>query len=172
AMWRLELGDRDDPHLLLEGARQAYVAHDLVRAASLADGAWRSERTGEAGHPAGHLHCQLGHHEEAEAILAGAEQLLVSSGASDDRLRVLVAMARSENLFRSNRDAEAIEVVEAAEAGVADEDWRAELVGHRATLVMLGGEPGAAFDVVAPFLDHPSPRVFVQAAIAGATTMA
>jgi len=59
-----------------------------------------------------------------------------------------------------------------AEAGVVDLDWRAELVGHRATLVMLHGQAGEAAGIVAPLLDSPSVRAFVEAAIAGAVTAA
>ena len=167
ALWRLELGDTDEADLLLDAARQAYVALDERRAAALAGAAWAADRTAAAGHLLGHLHCQLAQHDEAESVLAE-----VSALELDDRHRVLVGMARSENLFRMDRYDDAIAVVEAAESHVVDPDWRAELVGHRATLVMLNGRAGEAHEIVAPLLDSPSVRTFVEAAIAGAITAA
>ncbi len=167
ALWRLELGDGDDPGLLLDAARQAYVALDERRAAALAEAAWEADRSVAAGHLLGHLRCHLAQHDAAEAVLAEVSRLEL-----DDRHRVLVAMARSENLFRIDRYDEAVAVVTAAEADVHDADWRAELVGHRATLVMLHGEVGEARAVVAPLLASPSVRTFVEAAIAGAVTAA
>jgi DNA-binding CsgD family transcriptional regulator len=167
ALWQLELGDSDDPDLLLDAARQAYVALDERRAASLAAAAWEAERTVAAGHLLGHLRCDLAEHEAAEAVLAQAGALEL-----DDRHRVLVGMARSENLFRMDRYDDAIAVITAAEERVVDPDWRAELVGHRATLVMLNGRAGEAQEIVAPLLDSPSVRTFVEAAIAGAVTAA
>jgi DNA-binding NarL/FixJ family response regulator len=173
AMWRLELGDRSDAELLYEAARQAYIALDIMRAAELAEAAWSAGGSVAAAHLAGHARVQLAEHDAAEALLAAAQARLdeLPTGAADEH-RTQVAMARSENLFRSNRADEAIAVLEDAEAAIVEDDWRAELVGHRATLVMLGGDSQGAFAIVEPFVDHPSPRPSVEAAIAGGTVLA
>jgi DNA-binding CsgD family transcriptional regulator len=173
AMWRLELGDRSDPDLLYRAAHQAYVALDAARAAELAEAAWTAGGAVAAAHLAGHARVQLGDHAAAEVLLASAQASLdADPGGATDELRTQVAMARSENLFRSDAVDDAIAVLEAAEAAIADEDWQAELIGHRATLVMLGGDSKGSLTIVAPLLDHPSPRPSVEAAIAGGTVLA
>ena len=164
ASWRWELGDAGDPALFVEAARQAYVALDLNRAASLAGAAWAAAPTVDAGHLLGTVQAQLGRHDEAEAVLAAVESLV-----DDDRARVLVAVARSENLFRTNRYDDAMAVLDAADAAIEGQSWRDELTGHRATLVMLHGQPGEATRLVAPLLASDDVRTFVEAAIAGAT---
>lgn len=167
ATWRLELGDTSDGELFLDAARQAYVALDLERAAELASAAWSAQRSVDAGYLLGTVQSQLGNHDAAEHVLAEVEPL-----ADDDRTHLLVAVARSENLFRTNRYEDAIAVIEAAEARIQGASWREELEGHRATLVMLHGEPGEAWRIVEPLLLRDDMRVFVEAAIAGAATAA
>jgi len=166
AVWRLELGDTSDQDLMLRAARRAFVAHDLERTMQLSQAAWDSGPTAAAGHLLGHALCHLGRHDAAEAVLAATEPIVVG----DDE-RVLVTMARTENLFRLERYEEAIAANLAAEGRVADPDWRAELVGHRATLVMLHGAPDEALDIVEPMLRSEAPRPFIEAAIVAGTAM-
>jgi DNA-binding CsgD family transcriptional regulator len=164
ATWRLELGDDGESELFLEAARQAYVALDLQRSMELAQAAWSAAQTIDAGYLLGTVRTQLSEHDAAEEVFAAVEHLAV-----DDRARVLVAVGRSENLFRTNRFDDAMEVITAAERSVVDPNWRDELEGHRATLVMLHGQAGEAGRIVAPLLQSEHGRTFVEAAIAGAT---
>ncbi len=166
AVWRLELGDTSDQQLLLRAARRAFVAHDLQRTMQLSQAAWTSAPSAAAGHLLGHALCELCRHDEAEAVLAAAEPL----AARDDE-RVLVTMARTENLFRLERYEDAIAANVAAEACVTDPDWRAELIGHRATLVMLHGAPDEALDIVQPMLKSDAARPFIEAAVVAGTAM-
>lgn len=166
--WALELGDSSDPALLIEASRQAYVAIDFDRAQALAAAAWQAEPSVAAGHLLGWLRCTLVDHDGAEIVLARAQELV-----GDDRERVLVAMARSENLFRRNDAAGAHAVVLAAEAACDDEVWRAELIGHRAALLMLEGHPGIAGELVAGIIaehkEGAEVRPYVQATIPAST---
>lgn len=171
ATWRLESGTDADPDLLVAAARRAYVLLDFELARRCARAAWDREPTFVAGHVLGHALSELGHFAEAEPVLVATTGL-----ASSDEERVLVAMARSENLFRLGMYDEAVAVCEAAEDTVVDPDWRLELTGHRATFVLLLGDPRGALELVAPALAGPieggSPRPMIEAAVSAAPALA
>jgi DNA-binding CsgD family transcriptional regulator len=120
-----------------------------------------------AGHLLGHALCADGHYEEAAEVLTAALAL-----AHDDRDRALLAITLSEDLFRFGRVEEAFDVARSAEAHIHDGDWRAELVGHRATLMMFRGELTAALEEVLPMLDGDADRPFVEAAIVAGAVLA
>lgn len=172
ATWRLEAGGPVDPDLLVAGARIAYVANDHEHTAGLASAAWERARGAEAGHLLGFALGRLARAEEAEAVLAEATE--AAGQAGDDRLRVLVALARSENLFRGLCRAEdALACVAEAEQAVADPTWRAELVAHRAMLGLQVGEGPAAMSLLEPLLEEGTPdRPFVKAAYAAGPALA
>lgn len=167
ATWRLESGSPADAAVLAAAARQAYVVLDLELARRLSATAWESEHRFDAGLLLGHVLCELGRFAEAEEVLARVAGL-----AGTDEERVLVTMARSENLFRLERCEEAVAVTLAAEAEIDDPDWRAELVGHRATFEMLLGRVREALALVEPHLAGNAVRPMIQGAISGANILA
>ena len=160
ATWRLESGSAKSTEMLTAASRQAFVALDFTLAKRLARASWDLDHNFSNGHLLGHLASELGDRAEAEEVLAEAW-----TQVSNDEERVLVAMARSENLFRGEQPQAAIDVVLEAEALIADPDWRLELVGHRATFVMNLGRVQEALDLVAPALDSDAVRPFLEAAI-------
>lgn len=161
ASWRLESGGEVDPDLLLRAARVGYVRTDYRRMAELAEASWQREETAAAGHLLGFALGRSGEVHRAEDVLAEATRL-----AADDRMRVLVALARSENLFRGLADTpRAVEVTADAERALADETWRDELRANRASFLMQSGEPEAAWELVEPLIGPgTAARPFVKAA--------
>ncbi len=166
ATWRLESGSASNPAMLAAAARQAFVALDIELARKLSRAAWDLEQSFAAGHLLGQVASELGLRDEAEAALAVASTL-----ASTDAERVLVAMARSENLFRGEQPDAALVVIEAAEVEIADPDWRLELVGHRATLVMMLGRTYEALALVQPAIEGDAVRPLIEAAITAGTVL-
>jgi DNA-binding NarL/FixJ family response regulator len=167
ATWRLESGSATNPEMLTLAGRQAFIALDFQLAKRLGRAAWGLEETFEAGHLLGHVLTELGERDEAEAVLAIATDL-----AQTDQERVLVAMARTENLFRGEQPDVALEVNLAAEDTVADPTWKLELVGHRATFLMALGQIQEALDLVQPAIEGDAPRPFIEAAITAGTVLA
>ncbi len=167
ATWRLESGNTTNAASLAAAARQAYVALDFGLSRRLGEAAWMIEKTVRTGHLYGLVLSELGFCAEAEAVLREASTLAVT-----DEDQVLVTMARSENLFRDERPDEAIEVILEAEERTAEPSWRLELVGHRATLVMLRGEPREALELVRPAVEGTETRPLIEAAITAATVLA
>lgn len=166
ATWRLESGSATNADMLTAAGRQAFIAIDFQLARRLGRAAWDIEQTFAAGHLLGHVLCELGDREEAETVLAAATEL-----AADDEQRVLVAMARSENLFRGEQPDEAIAVTKAAEESVEDPDWKLELVGHRATLSMSLGRVEEALELVRSAIEGDAVRPFIEAAITVGTVL-
>ncbi len=171
AQWRLEAGDRRDVDLMLRGARAAYRANDHATMVRLTRAALDRTASPEARHLLGLGLSRLGRSEEAEAVLAAAEVPAAGStadGTEADRMRVLLCLARSENLFRGLGDAAAsLECVRAAEAETADATWREELVAHRAMLELQSGRVREALELAEPLLAAGTPdRPFVKAAYA------
>ncbi|MEZ5143680.1 MAG: LuxR C-terminal-related transcriptional regulator [Acidimicrobiales bacterium] len=166
ATWRLESGGRAETDLLVAAARQAFLVLDVDLARRLAGAAWELEPTVAAGHLLGHVLCDLGRFDEAADVLATTTELV-----ADDADRVLVAMSRTENLYRMGRIDEAIAVNLAEEGLVVDDDWRLELACHRATHELLAGRPTEALAIVGPALAGTAVRPLVEGAIAGGTAM-
>lgn len=166
ATWRLSAGGDVSTEVLLRGAEAAYRASDHRTTMELANAAWHRSPSVEAGHLLGLASGRLTRAERAEAALAGAAEILDRS--PDDRMRVLVTLARSENLFRGLNDAgAALACVEAGEIAVRDAAWRGELVAHRAMLLLNTGDVRAALDLTEPLLADTTPdRPFVKAAYA------
>lgn len=167
AMWRLAAGADVGADEMLRGAEAAYRASDHRTTADLASAAWERDPSPEAGHLLGLALGRLTRAEEAETVLSETTTLL-DGRPIDDRMTVLVALARSENIFRGLNDAvRAIEGVEAAEAKVSDDAWRDELVGHRAMLILQAGRVSDALRLAEPLLADGTPdRPFVKAAYA------
>jgi DNA-binding CsgD family transcriptional regulator len=165
ATWKVDLNDFSDPDLLEQAAHQAFAATDVDQTARLSAAAWEVRKTVAVGDLLGHVLCERRQYDRAAEVLAEAASL-----AYDDRTRTLVAMTRSENLFRTDRAPEAFAVLDEAEAQIEGEDWRAELLGHRGTLLMLSGQLAAARELVEPMLASRG-RPFVEAAIVAGVTL-
>jgi DNA-binding CsgD family transcriptional regulator len=166
ATWRLESGSASNPEQLTAAARQAFIALDTKLARRLSQAAWDLDRTFAAGHVLGQVSSEMGEWDDAERVLAITAEL-----ATTDAERVLVAMARSENLFRDEQPDEAIAVAKASEDLIEDPEWKLELIGHRATLVMLLGEVQDALDLVQPAIDGDAVRPLIEAAITAGTSL-
>lgn len=166
AIWRLSAGGDVDTEVLIRGAEAAYRASDHPTTVELAAAAWERSPSVEAGHLLGLASGRLTSPDDAESALAGATAML--DRAPDDRMRVLVTLARSENLFRGRNDAAAaLSCTEAGEAAVRDPAWRDELVAHRAMLVLNTGDVPRALELTEPLLTDTTPdRPFVKAAYA------
>jgi DNA-binding CsgD family transcriptional regulator len=162
-LWRLWSGQQVTQTDLLAAARRAYLLADYERTSELARAAWLTERTVAAGHLLGFALGRTGRSEEAEEVLAVATTL-----AGSDRDRVLVALARSENLHRGLGDFDgAIAVCRSAEAATVDPAWRDELVAHRAMTLLFHGDLVETLDLVEPIVEpgpERAPRAFAKAA--------
>lgn len=165
AIWRLAAGGDVAPDVLLRGARAAYRTGDHATAATLAGAAWQAAPDAAAGHLFGLTLSRLGRSAEAETVLA--DTTAIATAARDERSLVLVALARSENMFRGCNDADAaLRIVSEAESATTGA-WRDELVGHRAMLLLNMNRVDETLSVTAPLLDDDVPdRVLVRAAYA------
>ncbi len=169
-VWRLRSGRPVPAADLLEAARAAYVLAAYDQTLELAGAAWRAEPTPAAGHLFGFTLGRAGRCEEAEEVLAASTELV-----SDDRERVLVALARSENLERGLGEVEqSIKVCRLAEDQVDDDGWRNELIAHRAMDVLQTGDVHEVLRLVEPLISADSgsaPRAFVKAAYPAALAL-
>jgi DNA-binding CsgD family transcriptional regulator len=168
AAWRLDAGEPADPHALVDGARNALLGADTEMARRFADAALQS--VGADGDPAlrhraahvlGLALDALGRSDEAETVLAGIEP---DSGSGADR--AMLAMARSDNLFRGlGRRGDAERVLLDATAAVDDPLLLDELLAQRAVVATLAGEVERTLELVAPLLEGGDERAFCQAAL-------
>lgn len=185
AIWRLAAGGDVDAGTALRAAEAAYRAGDHATAATLAAAAWEAKPSADAGHLHGLALSRMGRADEAEAALAAATELAFDTTSHDlsprdadlrdpadhdpdgDRIRTLVVLARTENLFRGCNDADgALALVQAAEATTSS-PWRDELAGHRAMLLLNLNRIDEALAVTAPLLaEGVADRVLVRAAYA------
>lgn len=145
--WRLEAGIEVDPALITTAAREAFTASDFELAEQLAVAA--RERGGgfEAALVLGEALLLSGRHEAAEQVL-----VMLDTQHLDSRQRAALANARAFNLAQNlDREADALEVLEAALEGVSGADGdliRARLVGIHA----LAPRPRRAIDLAEPML--------------------
>lgn len=162
-LWRLRSGQDVADTDLLGAARRAYLSADYERTCELARAAWLADRTVAAGHLLGFALGRAGRSDEAEEVLA-----VTTSLTTTDRERVLVALARSENLHRGLGDFDgAVAVCRVAEEATADAAWRDELVAHRAMTLLYRGDLIETLDLVEPLIalgPERAPRAFAKAA--------
>ena len=166
ATWQLESGSATNPDMLIAAARQAFIALDFELARKLSQAAWDLRPDVRAGHLLGHVACEIGIRDLGEEVLSTTWDLVET-----DRDRVLVAMARTENLFRGEQPDEAIAVCIAAEATVDDPTWKLELVCHRATFLMMLGDIAGALELVRPAIEGDEVRPLIEAAITAGITL-
>ncbi|MHB1138389.1 MAG: LuxR C-terminal-related transcriptional regulator [Microthrixaceae bacterium] len=170
AAWRLDAGEAADPRALVDGARRALVGSDMEMARRFAGAALSASRDGdpalrhESAHLMGLALDALGRSEEAEDVLGGVEPL-----AGDGSDRAMLAMARSDNLFRGlGRREDAERVLLDAAAAVGDEVLLDELLAQRAIFSTFAGEVDRTLELIAPLLDSGDERAFCQAALQAA----
>ncbi|HEY1917832.1 MAG TPA: LuxR C-terminal-related transcriptional regulator [Streptosporangiaceae bacterium] len=147
--WRLDAGAGGDPALLTRAARRSHQMFDMDLAARLARAALSSGGGVEAGLVLGEAEFSSGHHEQAEAVLAGLVPL-----CSTDAELALVANARSYNFSNLMGDmAAAATVLEEALSAVTDPAARLRLNGRMAVNRLFAAELDAARAAVAEALD-------------------
>jgi tetratricopeptide (TPR) repeat protein len=167
ALWRLE-GGGGSPEVLLRGAHEARFGFDADLAERLARAAHTQAPGAESAHLLGETLDVLGRHEDAEQTLATASTL-----PADERLRVLIAQARSSNLFRGlGRSADAEAVITAALADTTDGDLRDELHAQQAVHLLFEGRHREALAYADPLLVRDADRAFVHGALPGAVARA
>jgi DNA-binding CsgD family transcriptional regulator/tetratricopeptide (TPR) repeat protein len=162
-LWSVRAGRAVDPAVLTLAAGDAYRLGDYERAGELAAAAWSHAPSADAGHLVGFSWSRAGRFDDADRVLTEAATL-----AGSDRERALVAMARSENLFRGLcRADDAFAVLDHALTDTAPGPWRDELRAHRAALLTQQGRPAEALTEVEPLLGPgTADRPFVRAAYA------
>ena len=147
ALWRLD-GGGGRPEVLLRGAHEARFGFDIELAERLVSAAHTQAPCAESAHLLGETLDMLGRHEDAEATLAAASTL-----PADERERVLIALARSSNLFRGlGRSADAEAVLTAALADTTDGDLRDELHAQAAVHLLFEGRHREALAYADPLL--------------------
>jgi DNA-binding CsgD family transcriptional regulator len=160
ALWRLD-GGGGRPGTLLDGARHARFAFDVPLAERLARAAHAQAPSAETAYLLGETLDQLGRHEDAESMLAQAQEL-----ATDDRQRVIAVLARTANLFRGlGRARESEEILVAAEREVADPALVGELRAQRAVHAAFEGRTAEALVLAEPLLEADDDRTYVLGAL-------
>lgn len=149
ASWRLGAGDRQDPVLLLAGARQAHARHDLNLAERLARAAWEGGGGFDAGLLLAVVVSQGAGPEEAETIFAG----LVDE-AGNDYERAALAVRRTQNFMLLRRVDLALACAAEAEASIDDLSARAEVAAQHAPLLSFSGRTREARELAESLLPH------------------
>jgi DNA-binding CsgD family transcriptional regulator len=166
--WRLETGEPGDPESLLAAARLARGGDDITTAERFARAAVDAGGGPVAAHMLGRCLDLLGRHDEADDVYARA-----ATADLDDDARALLALGRSENLFRGlGRPVDAYEVLDEAEGRCRDPLLRHELTASRAMFVLFQGRVADVFAVAGRLVDAPSDdRSYCQAALQVAMAM-
>jgi DNA-binding CsgD family transcriptional regulator len=140
----------------------------LLVAERLARAAWRAQRSLPTGLALATVLTALGRAAEAESILA-----IVDRTAQTASERARMAFARASLLCRSSgREAEAVAVLTAAEADLADGELRDALARLRAGIALDAGEVGPALALASRLLAQRDGRGPVAATVAATLTAA
>ncbi len=167
ALWRLGSGG-GSPEVLLRGAHEARFAFDFDLAERLARAAHAEAPTAESAHLLGETLDALGRHDEAEAVLAAAPEHL-----GDERVRTMIALARSANLFRGlGRGDDSSTVLTAALEEIDSSDLRNELIAQQAVHLLFEGREREVLALADPLLVSGDLRTFVNGALPGAAARA
>jgi DNA-binding CsgD family transcriptional regulator len=162
AIWRVEAGGDSSPDLLVEAARQAGFAHDLLTALRLAEAANAIEPSFAAGQIMADCLYSLGRSEETEEVLTALDP-----AATDDAQRAALARVRAYNRYWHDGDIEeALAAIEDGKGVVVDVEARAELDGLRAVIEVTSGSPREGVARAAPLLREDLGRAAVQGALA------
>lgn len=168
AVWRLDAGGGGRPELLVAAAKQAHGAEDLPLAVRLAEAALEEGGGVEAHHILGISLDSSGAHERAEEVLRAGE-----AAVADPRRRVVLSIARADNLFRGlGRAEDAERVVQAAELTLDDPVLRDGLVALRAVFLVFEGRLTEAIKIVDALLTEGTDTAYAQGALAAAVGLA
>lgn len=159
---RLDSAGSVPADLLARAAEDAYFTYDfavaerVARAAIDAGAGWETHRL------LAEILRYAGRCEETEKILARFDP----SSLPDDRSRALVAMARSENLFRGLlRADDAHRVLFEARDHVTDDMWLDEMATLGASFDLMAGDVSCAMEIVTPIIERPIDRAMVAASV-------
>jgi DNA-binding CsgD family transcriptional regulator len=104
---------------------------------------------------------EIGRHGDADVAFAEAERM-----AEDDAALTMVAIARSDNMFRGlARPADAKAISTRVEQRVADPDLQAQLVAQRALFAMFEGDVATTNQISESLLSRPGDIVYCIAAL-------
>ncbi|MER6434075.1 LuxR C-terminal-related transcriptional regulator [Streptomyces sp900105245] len=136
ATWHLTATGTADPHLLTQAAFIARYAHDYHQALTLLQAMPEQHHTAVTRLLQGELHYELGHHNQAEAILGKlAEQVI------GDNETFAVAMKRTENLFwGAARVSEALAINHTVRATITDPAMRQALAENEGAMRVVAGQ--------------------------------
>ncbi|MCU1499134.1 MAG: transcriptional regulator, LuxR family [Acidimicrobiales bacterium] len=143
ATWLLDAGGRPDPELLLQATRFARYANDFAEVERLGSVLWEAGPTAEVAVLLGEAHYQLGHYDEAEAVLAAPVP-----ADSPEHLLVQRVTQRGQNLQWGLSDwRTALAAVKEAQATLGPEHAD-DLVIREAEVWNFAAQPQKALDVV------------------------
>lgn len=166
ATWRLEAGRDADPDVLVEAAREALWASDLVMCERFARAALDHRNVPgpirlEAVHLLGCALDQGGRADLAEVLFSEHEP-----AAGNGAERTILALARSATLFRGlGRIDDAIAVLDAAEGAVSDPAMLGELAVQRASFAVFSGRVSEALEMALSHATDADDRVFCEASL-------
>ena len=144
ATWRLDADGHADPLLLEQAAAVARGAQDFAAVERLARAAHEDEPTASRGLLLGEALYELARFDEAEEVLAAAAEL-----PADDRLRLLLVITRSKNLYWGRPDeAAAVAVLEAARGTFPSVDESDQLLVELASSHAFSSRPLVALDLL------------------------
>ena len=168
ATWQLESGRRGDPALLEKAAQMARRDYDLRLAARLGRAAMAAGAGPAAGRTVAETLILIGHHAEAESILAQLAALPL-----DDLERTRIAEDRAFNLGERMGDRRAAETVLIAAADeTRDPVSRRHLSYLLAQASLFAGELQDALDGAEPLLDADDLGSVVRGAYATSIALA
>ena len=162
ATWRLDAGGAPDSDLLLHAAHVARFANDFVQVERLATAlrataGWagaagpadeaEAVAAGEAAILLGEAQYELGHFDQAEAVLAAPVSPLTPT-----HLRVQLATLRTKNLQWGLCDWQAALAVVRAARDTVGPDFVDDLVAEEGAVLVFSGSPQAALDVLEPIV--------------------
>ncbi|MCU1496791.1 MAG: hypothetical protein JWM47_744 [Acidimicrobiales bacterium] len=157
ATWQLDAGTTPDRELLLNAARHARYAYDYAQVERLSSILWSLEHTAEVAVLLGEAHCQLGHFEEAEAILSAP-----LSADSPGALLMQRGALRGQNLQWGLGDTDAALAVVKDDQVTMGAEHADDLAIREAGVWHFASRPQKALDIldrVAP--DTPRSRVLI-----------
>jgi ATP/maltotriose-dependent transcriptional regulator MalT len=166
ATWLLDAGGSPDPALLLQAATVARYAHDFAEVERLADLVMEAQPGPEAALLLGEAHYELGHFEEAEAVLAAP---MPASTPVD--LLTRQATLRTKNLQWGLCDwVTAMAVVDAAVEALGPEAG-VDVTAEKGSVLLFSGHPQQAIDLFAS-IEVRTPRTEVLIALVESPALA
>jgi DNA-binding CsgD family transcriptional regulator len=162
ALLRLDTDGAVSAELLKRAATDAYFTYDFSVAERVARSAIEAGADWETHRLLAEILRYAGRCKETEAVLAAFDP----DSLPDDAARCLVAMARSENLFRGLlRAPDAQRVLHDAREHISDPMWLDEMSALAASFDMMAGDVSQAISIVSPIIERPLDRAMVAASV-------